>query len=96
MLAQSDQQVFNGRGVLRPAELDAQHVLAALAIDAHRVDQVMRPETHAVEIDHRQLQLMPTPLQQLLEHAFACFSSLAADGRPRHPEAISRARITAA
>lgn len=76
LLAQPHQQVFDGCGVLRRAELNAQNMLAALAIDAHRADQMMRAEAHAVQRKHQQLHLIPTPLQQLLEHAFAGFSGL--------------------
>lgn len=67
LLAQTDQQVLHRGGVLGRSELDAQHVLATGEVHAHRGNDVMRAEPHAVDVDHQDLDLLPTPLQQLFQ-----------------------------
>jgi hypothetical protein len=50
------QQRCDYRGVLRGAFADAQHMLVALHIHAHRADHGVVAEDEPVDVDHQQLQ----------------------------------------
>ena len=86
MLAQVNQQRFHRCGVLRGPFLDAQHVLPAVDIHAHRADHVMVAELLPIEVDHQQVHLFPAALEQFAELRGAGFDGLAAHRRLRHAD----------
>ena len=67
LLAHPHQQIFHCCRVLGRAELNPQHVLAAESVHAHRTDHVMRPELHAIEIDHQDFDFVPESVEQFFE-----------------------------
>ena len=86
------QQFGDHRGVLRGAFADAQHVLVALAVHAHRADHGVVAEDEPVDVDHQQLQLVETPRQQRLHLGLGGLDHPPAHRRTRNSHRLGHLR----
>jgi len=75
-----------------PAFADAQHVLVALAVHAHRADHRVIAEEEPVDVDDQQFQRLETPRQQRFHLGFGGLDRCPAHRRARHARRLRHLR----